>query len=323
MKEIVLLFFFTFCFLLIVCLFYYFSLFDRKMKRRINYYFDIDKKNKNEVKKKLKVKSDTSSLKKVNNKIREKLSNINQEKIDQMLKNAGVNLNPEEYIILKWFLSAITGGVLYFLINSTFLLLVGGIIGYIMPKIWINKKIKIRIGRFNEGLPDMIVTLISSLKSGYSFSQALKTVAHECDSPIKEEIIFLLKEMNYGITMEEALNNLNKRMPSNDLELMIQAILIQRQVGGNLIGVLEIIVKTIRERNRIERQVQTLTSQGRLSGRVIGALPVVLGFVIYLINPEYIKVLFTSTAGIIIIIIGVTSGIMGFILINKLTKIEV
>jgi tight adherence protein B len=112
-------------------------------------------------------------------------------------------------------------------------------------------------------------------------------------------------------------------MPSNDLEMMIQTVLIQRQVGGNLASVLEIIVKTIKDRNKIQRQVKTLTAQGRLSGRVIGALPVVLGTAIYLINPGYINALFGNPAGIMIMSAGVVSGVIGFVLINKLTKIEV
>ncbi|MBK5242838.1 MAG: type II secretion system F family protein [Clostridium sp.] len=114
----------------------------------------------------------------------------------------------------------------------------------------------------------------------------MKTVSEDCEAPINEEILILLKELNYGITMEEALNNLNARMPSVELEIMIQATLIQRQAGGNLSNILEIIVQTIRERNKLDRQVRTLTTQGRLSGKVIGGLPIVLGFILYLFDPE-------------------------------------
>jgi len=135
--------------------------------------------------------------------------------------------------------------------------------------------------------------------------------------------LILLRELNYGITMEEALNNLNTRMPSVDLELMIQATLIQRQVGGNLSNILEIIVNTIRERNKLDRQVRTLTAQGRLSGKVIGALPIVLGFILYLFDPKYMSNFCGNIVGKIAISIGVMSGIIGFIIINRITKIEV
>lgn len=323
MKEIILLFFFVFCFLLIVGIMFMFILLDRKMEKRMNYYFEISKSIKDRKTKKEQIKMYGNSLKNMNEALKDKLSGIEQEKTDQMLKSAGVGYSSEEYIMLRWFLTAIAGGALYFLTGSLVFFIPGGIIGYMAPKMWMNRKIKLRIEKFNEGLPDMITTIVGSLRSGYSFSQALKTVAEECESPIKEEVTLMLKEMNYGITMEEALHNLSERMPSNDFEMLIQSVLIQRQVGGNLANVLDIIVKTIRDRNRIQRQVQTLTSQGRLSGKVIGSLPVVLGIMIYLINPEYINALFSNTIGIMIISVGVVSGVIGFVLINKLTKIEV
>lgn len=322
MREIVLTSFFAVCFLLAVWIFYSFILLDRRVERRINFYFDIVKKSKNLNKRKIDLK-DGNILRRINEGLRNKLSVSNQREIELMLKSAGIAINPEEYIMMRWVLAALLGGIVYLISNKLILLIPGGAAGYILPKICIKKKIKTRIQKFNEGLPDMLSTIIGSLRSGYSFSQAFKTVVEECDEPVKSEIGILLKELNYGITMEDALNNLNSRMPSGDLELMIQAVLIQRQVGGNLAGVLEIIVGTIRERNKIQRQVQTLTSQGRLSGRVIGALPVVLGIMIYMVNPEYINVLFTNLIGKIIISVGVVSGIIGFILINKLTKIEV
>lgn len=323
MMEIILLFFFLFCFLLIAGIMFFFILLDRKMEKRINYYFEISKSIKDRKTRKEQLKMYGSSLKRMNEALKDKLSGIDQEKNEQMLKSAGASYSPEEYIMLRCFLTAIVGGGFYFLTNSIIFIIPGGIIGYLSPKLWLKRKIKLRIQKFNEGLPDMITTIVGSLRSGYSFSQALKTVAEECESPIKEEITLMLKEMNYGISMEEALYNLSGRMPSNDLEMLIQSVLIQRQVGGNLANVLDIIVKTIRDRNKIQRQVHTLTSQGRLSGKVIGLLPVALGGMIFLINPEYINALFSNAIGIGIISAGVISGVIGFVLIHKLTKIEV
>lgn len=329
MKAMVLLFIFLLSFLAIISILFSFIISDRRIKKRMDFYFNIEKdknKDKNSSKKnKLNLKKtlENNKLKKLNTIISEKLSIMNNEDAEQMLLSSGLEIDIEEYVMAKWILAAITGGILYFILNNLLFLFIGGVFGYIIPKFWVKNKIKKRIESFNKELPNMINIIIGSLKAGYSFPQALKTVVEECDSPTKEEIGILMKEMSYGVTMEEALNNLNKRMPSDDLELLIQAILIQRQVGGNLAGILEIIVDTIRERLRIQRQVQTLTSQGRLSGRVIGALPIILGLMIYLMNPEYIKPLFTNSIGLILIGIGGVSGIIGFILINKLTKIEV
>jgi tight adherence protein B len=169
----------------------------------------------------------------------------------------------------------------------------------------------------------MISTVVGSLRAGFSFPQALKTVTEEADSPIKEEMEFVLKEMQYGNSLEDSLNSLRGRMPSEDLDLMIQAILIQRQVGGNLATVLDKIVETIRDRIKIQRQIKTLTAQGRLSGIVIAVMSFVLTLVLYLIEPTYIGTLFIHPIGIALVIAAVISGIIGFIMIKKITTIEV
>jgi tight adherence protein B len=325
MKAMVLFLIFLLSFLSVVSILFSFIVSDRRIKKRIDYYLKIEKdKNKRKNNKTNSKNSlENKNLKKLNKIISEKLSHINNDDTEQMIISSGLEIDVEEYIMAKWILAAVIGGILYFILNNFIFLFLGGTFGYIMPKFWVKGKIKKRIDKFNKELPNMINIIIGSLKSGYSFPQALKTVVEECDSPTKDEIGILMKEMSYGITMDDALQNLNKRMPSDDLELLIQAILIQRQVGGNLAGILEIIVETIRERIRIQRQVQTLTSQGRLSGRVIGALPVILGGMIYLMNPEYIKPLFSNALGRILVGFSILSGIIGFILINKLTKIQV
>jgi len=263
-------------------------------------------------------------IKKYNQIIRKQvLTKKKNKKLEQILNSAGVALKPEEYIIFQWLATALGGGVLYLFSGRIFLLISGGVIGYLFPKYWLKTKQQKRILQFNEGLPDMMTTMVGALRAGFSFAQALKTVVEEAESPIKEEINMVLKEMQYGSSIEEALYHLKDRMPSGDLELMVEAVLIQRQVGGNLASILETIVQTIRDRNRIQRQVRTLTAQGRLSGTVIGMLPIVLGFFIYLINPSYIMLLFTHPIGITMITTSVISGIIGFALIRKLTTIEV
>lgn len=327
MKEIVIILWFICIFMFITGIFYYFFLLDKNFEKRVNYYLDIDKKYKNFKEKKVKVNKDRNLLKICNELIRKRLSgqlaSEKKQKLNKMIMSAGVTLKPEEYIMIRVFLGVVLGSVFYFISTKILLLIVGAIVGYIYPKIWFKKKVKKRIEKFNSGLPDMINTLIGSLRSGYSFTQAMKTVSEDCEAPINEEILILLKELNYGITMEEALNNLNTRMPSVELEIMIQATLIQRQAGGNLSNILEIIVQTIRERNKLDRQVRTLTAQGRLSGKVIGGLPIALGFILYLFDPKNMTDFFGNFIGKIAISIGVISAIIGYIIINKITKIEV
>jgi tight adherence protein B len=323
MKELILVFYFVASFMLIFGILFYFVLKNSRVERRFNYYLDINKKYKKLKKGEKKEKIDLTKLKSINKLIGGRLSEQSQNKITQMLQSAGLEIDAEEYVFLRIF-AAIFVGLFFWLIAGNILFSIpGGALGYILPKAWVDRKRKKRIQNFNDGLSDMIQTIIGSLRAGYSFPQAMKVVSEESESPIKEEVIILLKELNYGMTMEEGLNNFKQRMPSKDLDIMIQAILIQRQVGGNLSMILEIIVKTIRERNTIERQVDALTAQGRLSGKVIGLLPVIMGLALFMINPEYIGSFTSHIIGKIALGACVVFASIGYFAINKLTKIEV
>ncbi|MEH7251648.1 type II secretion system F family protein [Neobacillus niacini] len=244
-------------------------------------------------------------------------------KLETKIAQAGIPLKPEEYILFQWILTALIAGLFYLFTENIFFIFVGGFLGFQLPKWYLRKKQRERTSKFNEGLADMITTIVGSLRAGFSFQQALKSVVEEASSPIKDEMGSVLTEMQYGKNIEDALNDLKERMPSEDLELMIQAILIQRQVGGNLATVLDKIIETIRDRTKIQGQISTLTAQGRLSGYVIALLPVILGFLLYMIEPDYIGSLFRHPLGLAMIGAGLFSGVIGFILIKKITTIEV
>ncbi|WP_373231878.1 type II secretion system F family protein [Cohnella sp.] len=244
-------------------------------------------------------------------------------RLETMLSLSGVPLKPEEYVMFQWLSTALCSGLLYLMFDQALFLAVGAVMGFGLPRWWIGRKRKARMTAFNDGLLDMLTTIIGSLRAGFSFTQALKTVVDESEGPVRDEAEVVLKEMQYGSSMEDVLTEWKERMPSEDLDLMIQAILIQRQIGGNLAVILETIVQTIRDRSRIQRQVTTLTAQGRLSGLVIGLLPFVLGLILYLIEPSYIGSLFDHTIGIIMVSAGLFSGIIGFLFIRKITTIEV
>ena len=316
---IIVLFLFT-SFLLFTSILQLLFLSDKRLEKRMKHYLAIqDRKGFDRKKFNLLLQMQLTKQK-----IRKQvLTKEKNSKLEVLLNRAGVPLKPEEYVLFQWISTALCGGFLFLISGNPIFLLIGGGLGFMLPKWIIIKKQKERVTKFNEGLPDMITTIVGSLRAGFSFPQALKTVVEEAHSPIKEEMETVLREMQYGSSMEESLNDLKERIPSEDLELMIQAILIQRQVGGNLATVLDKIVETIRDRTKIQRQISTLTAQGRLSGIVIGLLPIILGFMIYLIEPDYIGTLFSNPIGLILLTAGVVSGIIGFVLIRKLTTIEV
>jgi tight adherence protein B len=291
------------------------------MQRRMQHYLSIEEEKVSQ--KKVEGKQ-ISFVQLIKDRVQKKvLSKEKNNRLEIKIAQAGLPLKPEEYILFQWILTILIGGLFYLVMDNWLFLPFGNVIGFLMPKWYLKKKQRERVTKFNEGLADMITTIVGSLRAGFSFPQALKSVAEEASSPIKEEMDYVLKEMQYGKGIEDALNDLNERMPSEDLDLMIQAILIQRQVGGNLATVLDKIIETIRDRTKIQRQITTLTAQGRLSGYVIALLPVILGFLLYLIQPDYIGGLFRHPIGLTMVGAGVISGIIGFILIKKITTIEV
>jgi len=171
-------------------------------------------------------------------------------------------------------------------------------------------------------LGDALGLVANSLRTGYGFMQALDMVSREMPAPIAPEFGRVLKEMNLGLSTEDAMSNLTTRVNSDDLNLVITAVLIQRQVGGNLAEVLDNIANTIRERVKLKGEVQTLTAQGRISGMIIGGLPFALGVFIYVINPGYMQVLFTNPMGKIVLGVAFVSQVFGMLIIRKIVDIK-
>lgn len=294
---------------------------NKRLEKRMKHYLKHAESGKKLDKQKLKALVDIRLARK--NIAQKFMSNKKSNQLEELLKSSGIPIKPEEYIFFQWISTALAGLLLYIVSGDIWIGIIGIPIGYMFPKWYVKRKQRNRVNAFNEGLPDMITTLIGSLRAGFSLPQSLQTVVEEGESPIKEEMEQVLREMQYGSSLEDALNGLYNRMPSQDLELMIQAILIQRQVGGNLATVLDKIVQTIRDRTKIQRQITTLTAQGRLSGIVIGVMPIILTLVLYIIQPSYIGTLFKNPIGLILVGVGLVSAVIGFVLIKKVTTIEV
>jgi tight adherence protein B len=201
--------------------------------------------------------------------------------------------------------------------------LAAGVIGFFAPRWYLTSRQNKRLNSFNDQLGDTINLLVNSIRSGYSILQAMETVGEEMGPPTSEEFQRVVREVQLGVSMDRALQNLLRRVGSDDLELMITAINVQREVGGNLAEILDSISFTIRERIRILGEVKALTAMGRYSGYLITLLPVGVTILIFSINRDFMMPLFTTACGRIMIGIAVTGVLIGNFVIQRIVKIEV
>lgn len=244
-------------------------------------------------------------------------------RIEAELIKADLPLRGEEFILLNVITTAVLGLLLYLLTQNFVLGWVGGVAGFIIPRHYIKIAKNKRTAKFNSQIGDALIIMANSLRAGFSFLQAMELVSKEMPAPISVEFARALREMNLGTGTEEALQNLCGRIDSEDLDLVITAVLIQRQVGGNLSQILDSISHTIRERVRIKGEIKTLTAQGRISGLIIGALPVVMGVILSIINPSYMGVLFTESMGLALIAAGIVFQLIGIAMIKKIVDIKI
>ena len=252
------------------------------------------------------------------------------------LARADLKMKPAEFLIL-WAITPIgfvfVAFVLGFVIEgfrNPVALVVAFLLGLYAPRFYLNRRKARRLKAFAAQLPDTITLLANSLRAGSSFLQGMELVTREARPPISEEFERVVREMQLGVALHPALNNLVRRVASEDLELMVTAIQIQSQVGGNLATVLDAIAHTIRERIRIYGEIQTLTAMQRYSGYVITLLPVGLAGLLFLISPTYISVMlenppsmFGLPMGVVFFLVGLISMGIGYLFIRRIVDIKV
>lgn len=249
------------------------------------------------------------------------------DRIASNLAQADIKLRPAEYVsamviasfLLGFFAWAIGG-------QEVISALIGAVLGSMAPRIYMRKQQTKRLVTFGNQLPDMLNLVVNGLKAGYSTIQALDSVSKELPAPLSVEFGRVVKEMQLGIGIEDALNNLHRRIPSDDLDLIITAINVQREVGGNLAEILDTISYTIRERIKIKGEIKVLVSQVIYSGRFLAMLPLILMGLLWFANRDYLLTFFLPRnlicGGGMLGIAGVMVG-MGYLAMNKLADIEV
>ena len=242
---------------------------------------------------------------------------------DLDLIRANIPLNGNELLVLQIVIASTLGGLGLLVMHRGVVAVVLFILGWIMPLVYVNHAKDQQLRLFNGQLADALNLMANAISSGFSFLQAMDMASLEMPAPLSVEWGSTLKEMQLGVSTEQALENLTVRVGSADLDLMVTAILIQRQVGGNLSEVLSNIHNTIKDRLRIQKEIQTLTAQGRISGYIIGGLPFFIALLLLFINPTYLGMLISDPLGWKMIGGGLVSQTIGFVIIRRIVNIKV
>jgi tight adherence protein B len=247
------------------------------------------------------------------------------DRVARELARADLKFKVAEYYALVFMSVVVTALVAYVIQPIYISAIIGAIIGFFLPRIYVKRQQTVRLNKFNDQLGDMLNLMVNGLRAGYSTMQAMEAVSRELPTPISDEFHRVVQEMQIGIPMEKALDNLLRRIPSDDLDFVITAINVQREVGGNLSEILDTISFTIRERVRIKGEIRVMTAQVRTSGLVLSLIPVFLTIALWFISPEYIGTFFARgplcgwlAVGTVVLMI-----VSGYFVMMKIADIEV
>ena len=252
------------------------------------------------------------------------------DRVARELARADLKFKVVEYYALIIISVIAVAGLAVLLQPSPISAIIGGVIGFFIPRFYVRRQQAVRLGKFNDQLGDMLNLMVNGLRAGYSTMQALEAVSRELPSPISDEFRRVVQEMQIGIPMEKALENLLRRIPREDLDFVVTAINVQREVGGNLAEILDTISFTIRERVRIKGEIRVMTAQVRTSGAVLSLIPLFLGVGLWFLSPDYIGAFFDESPSVPqplcgIIAVGVIVGMIvaGYFVMQKIADIEV
>ncbi|MDD4311964.1 MAG: type II secretion system F family protein [Eubacteriales bacterium] len=280
----------------------------KKMDERVRALFDLS--------------ADESANRRAGQK-KQRKNPLRLEQIADELYVAGVVLRAEEFVTIWILLGAVIPAIALFLGAPTTICIGLVIVGVAAPITWVTIKKNKRLAVLASQLSDALTIICNALRVGQSFQYALKSVADEMEEPISREFMRVYRETQYGMPLETSLGRLVGRTRNPDLELMSSAVIIQRQIGGNLAIILQNISDTINQRVQIRGEIHTMTSAGRMSGYIIGALPAFIILLLMFINPGYIDMFFTTEKGRIMMVISLVLEAIGFSIVNKIVNIKV
>jgi tight adherence protein B len=239
------------------------------------------------------------------------------------LEQADLPLRTAEVVYIQMGAALLMGVIGRFLLGlNGFLELIPLVLGVAAPSLFVRFMARRRLNTFESQLPETLITLAASLKAGHAFNSALASVVKEGAEPTSKELGRVAQEIQLGMTSEAALEAMAKRMDSTNFGFVVMAVNIQRTVGGSLAEILDMVADTVRQRQQFSRKVKALTAQGRMSAYVLLAMPFLMGLAIFALNPAYMSILFTSTAGKALIAVSLVMMAIGGVIIRKIVSFK-
>jgi tight adherence protein B len=240
-----------------------------------------------------------------------------------MIQQAGSSMTVGSFLMSMIGVS-VASGLATLLLSQHFLVAIPvAILAAFIPYLWMRRRRTRRLFAFESELPEAIDLLGRAIRAGHPLSSGMKMVADETGEPISGEFRRTFEENRFGVPFDDAIQEMSDRVDIVDVRILVTAILIQREVGGNLAEVLDNLASVIRARFTIRRQLRVYTAQGRMSGYVLAALPIVVGTIIYMLNPDYGKLMFTHPLGRVLLAVAFIMQIIGFLWIRKIINIDI
>ena len=240
-----------------------------------------------------------------------------------LLYQADLKWTVGSLLLMCGFAWVIAGSAIYFRTGAAAFSILLGSIAAGGPPAYVLRKRSVRFDRFEERLPDALDMMVSALRAGHSFTSAMATAAREANQPVAAELKTCVDEQNFGLELRTAMLNLSTRVPIDDVRMIVTAVLIQKESGGNLAEILEKVASIIRDRFRLKRQIRVYTAQGRLTGWILAVMPLILGVGLYMVNPDQLSLLWKRPVGVKMLWGATISTLIGGMVIRKIIRVRI
>ena len=240
-------------------------------------------------------------------------------RIDRMF----VDISFQKLLLLDFLSPIVCGGIAFFIVHNFWFTLSGAVVGSIIPAIVVKQLERLRRQKFAAQIVDGLMILSSSLKAGLSLMQSFETLVEEMPAPISQEFGLVMRQMQMGVSLEQAIGDMKRRMQLDELDLVVTAMLVARESGGDLTITFSRVITTIQERNKLIGRVKALCIQGKLQGVIMSLLPILFGLFVYKMTPGFFDIFFTDNIGKFLFGYAIVSEILGIFFIRKLSKVDI